>query len=429
MKTLKATGLLLFAAIAFLAFATPKAAMAQPGVRVSFQLFYDQLAPYGEWIDDPEYGYVWLPDAGPNFQPYATNGHWVMTNYGNTWVSNYSWGWAPFHYGRWIYTDYYGWAWIPDYEWGPAWVSWRSGGGYYGWAPLGPSMSISINVGIPHHYWVFVPQRYITSPRIYNYYIPYRNRITIFNRTTIINNTYVYNNRSYVSGPRRAEIERATRSRISVRDIRSTNRPGRARVDSRSVSLYRPDVDRSSRTSARPARATRASAVRNASSSRSDVRSASGRSHTTRSAERPRTRANTVAAPRTRDRSNDAITPQAANRGSNSSTVRSSRPVDAGSNSRNTTRPSRVSSRESGAQTRSVRPQSRASRPAADRNTVRASSRTHSRSSEARAARPTRSQSRPAVSSTRSENGRNSVSRGGNSRSVERGNTSSRRDR
>lgn len=429
MKTLKATGLLLFAAIAFVAVATPKAVTAQPGVRVSFQLFYDQLAPYGEWVDDPEYGYIWLPDAGPDFQPYATNGHWVMTNYGNTWVSNYSWGWAPFHYGRWIYTDYYGWAWVPGYEWGPAWVSWRSGGGYYGWAPLGPRMSININIGIPHHHWVFVPQRYLTSPRIYNYYIPYRNRVTIFNRTTIINNTYVYNNRTYVSGPRRAEIERVTRSRISVRDVRSTNRPGRARVDSRSVNLYRPDIDRDSRTSARPSRVTSASAVRNTANSRGEVRSASSRNQAIRSADRSRSRTNTVTAPRTRDLSDDAITPRAADRRSNS-TVRSSRPAAAESSARGVTRPARVSSRESGAQNRSVRPQSRASRPAADRNTVQASSRTHSRNDETRAARPVgRTQSRPAVSANRSENRRNSVSRGGNSRAVERGNTPSRRDR
>jgi hypothetical protein len=97
--------------------------------------FYDDLSPYGQWVQTPEYGRVWIPDAGPDFQPYASNGHWVMTEYGNTWVSDYAWGWAPFHYGRWYQDRYRGWAWIPGRDWGPAWVSWRSGGGYYGWAP------------------------------------------------------------------------------------------------------------------------------------------------------------------------------------------------------------------------------------------------------------------------------------------------------
>src|SRR5690606_8528916 len=206
--------------------------------------------------------YIWLPYAEDGFQPYATNGHWVMTSYGNTWVSNYDWGWAPFHYGRWTYSDYYGWAWVPGYEWGPAWVSWRSGGGYYGWAPLGPRMSINVHIGIPHHHWVFVQQRYICSPRLYSYYAPYRNRVRIYNRTTIINNTYVYNNRTYVSGPRRSELERATGSRVAVREISRASRPGRASVNSRSVSLYRPEVDRNSRSSARPARVADVSAVR-----------------------------------------------------------------------------------------------------------------------------------------------------------------------
>ena len=121
---------------------------------ISFQVFYDELLPYGDWIRDPVHGYVWVPYAEPNFQPYATNGHWVMSTYGNTWVSNYAWGWAPFHYGRWYFDDYLGWAWVPGYEWGPAWVNWRSNAGYYGWAPLGPGISIHVAVNIPSHHWI-----------------------------------------------------------------------------------------------------------------------------------------------------------------------------------------------------------------------------------------------------------------------------------
>ena len=99
---------------------------------VSFQVFYNELSPYGDWVMDPTYGYVWVPFVEQGFHPYGTNGYWEMTNFGNTWVSNYQWGWAPFHYGRWFWDDYLGWAWVPGYEWGPAWVNWRTGGGYYG---------------------------------------------------------------------------------------------------------------------------------------------------------------------------------------------------------------------------------------------------------------------------------------------------------
>ena len=86
----------------------------QPGYDVPVESFYDELAPYGQWRQYPGYGNAWVPNAGPGFQPYASNGHWVMTEYGNTWVSDYDWGWAPFHYGRWIYDPAYGgWLWIP----------------------------------------------------------------------------------------------------------------------------------------------------------------------------------------------------------------------------------------------------------------------------------------------------------------------------
>src|SRR3546814_15238110 len=89
-------------------------------------------------------------------------------------------------------------------------------------------MSINVHFGIPRHHWVFVPQRYIVSPRLYSYYVPYRNRVRIYNTTTIINNTYVYNNHTYVSGPRRSELERATGSRVAVREGKRWSRPGRA---------------------------------------------------------------------------------------------------------------------------------------------------------------------------------------------------------
>src|SRR5262249_40920909 len=103
--------------------------------------FRGALSPYGEWISVPGVGEVWRPFervVGGDFQPYSTNGHWVYTDYGWTWESDYSWGWAPFHYGRWVYRPRWGWMWRPGREWGPAWVQWRQGGGYLGWAPMGP---------------------------------------------------------------------------------------------------------------------------------------------------------------------------------------------------------------------------------------------------------------------------------------------------
>ncbi len=105
----------------------PHEAEAKKYYGVSFQVFYDELSPYGDWVKDARYGYIWLPAVREDFHPYGTEGHWVMTEYGNAWVSYYDWGWAPFHYGRWYFDDYFqSWAWIPGYEWGPAWVNWRT---------------------------------------------------------------------------------------------------------------------------------------------------------------------------------------------------------------------------------------------------------------------------------------------------------------
>ena len=214
---------------------------------ITYQTFYDDLSPYGDWIYYPEYGYVWQPDMGPDFRPYSTGGHWVWSDeYEWMWVSDYDWGWAPFHYGRWLYDPYYGWLWVPGYEWAPAWVVWRSGGDYYGWAPLRPGFNISIGFGnydAPYDYWCFAPRRYITSYNIYDYCIDRRQNVNIFNNTVIINN-YNYSRNVFVTGPRRSEAEIYTRERIRPVQFRQSSRPGRTEFRNNEVSFFRPNVRR-----------------------------------------------------------------------------------------------------------------------------------------------------------------------------------------
>ena len=231
---------------------------------ISSQDFYDNLSQYGTWINDPQYGDVWVPDAEDDFMPYGTQGHWVLTEYGNTWVSDYPWGWATFHYGRWHYDDYYGWEWIPGYEWAPAWVSWREGGGYYSWAPLMPGISISLAFGsgyhVPNRYWVCAPQAYINSPNIRNYYVPHTRMVTIIRNTTIINNTYVRGNQRYIAGPRAADIQQVTHQRPVVYNINNASRPGAINVHNNAVNIYRPAVKKAP--DARPERVVDGAAYR-----------------------------------------------------------------------------------------------------------------------------------------------------------------------
>jgi hypothetical protein len=211
---------------------------------ITFQQFYDDLTPYGQWVDYSNYGYVWVPDE-VGFRPYYSNGRWVYTDYGWTWASNYDWGWAPFHYGRWLYDQAYGWMWVPGYDWAPAWVSWRSGGDYYGWAPLGPEINVGDNFGsnIPYGYWSFVPRRYINEPRINNYYINRQQNVTIINNTIIVNNTRENNSRKvYIAGPSADDVEKDTHEKINTAKIIQKNRPGTDEVTSGSVVLYKPTV-------------------------------------------------------------------------------------------------------------------------------------------------------------------------------------------
>ncbi|MET4138494.1 DUF6600 domain-containing protein [Pedobacter sp. UYP1] len=224
---------------------TAQKSMAQGGYDdISLQSFYDELSPYGTWIQDPQYGNVWRPDVDQDdFRPYYSDGRWAMTEYGNTWVSDYDWGWAPFHYGRWVNNRFNQWVWIPDTVWGPAWVSWRSGAGYYGWAPLGPGISININIGgggynTPNNWWNFIPQSSIYS----NNYPRYSSRnITIINRTTIINNTYGRGGRdTYYTGPRAEDIRRVTNRDVRVYNISRSERPGRTSISNNNINIYNP---------------------------------------------------------------------------------------------------------------------------------------------------------------------------------------------
>ena len=44
-----------------------------------YEEFYNQLAPYGRWIDYPGEGVVWVPNVEQGFRPYSSNGHWVYS--------------------------------------------------------------------------------------------------------------------------------------------------------------------------------------------------------------------------------------------------------------------------------------------------------------------------------------------------------------
>lgn len=230
-------------------------------VSVSLQVFYDDLSPYGNWVDNPDYGYVWIPKVPQGFSPYNTNGHWVFTEAGWTWVSDYSWGWAPFHYGRWYSDANYGWVWVPDTEWGPGWVSWRHSDSYYGWAPIGPGINIEIayssGYSVPSNHWNFVRNRDFGRRNLNNYYVDNSNNVTIINNTTVINNIQRDGRRnvSYSAGPERDEVRQRTGTNFAPMVIRDRDKPKGNTVqkaNKNELQLYRPQVARTNNQGAAP---------------------------------------------------------------------------------------------------------------------------------------------------------------------------------
>ena len=90
------------------------------------------LEPYGNWIEDREWGTIWVPAyVRKGFTPYATDGHWK----GKEWTSDYPWGWVTFHYGRWVQSKR-GWVWIPGRLYSPAWATWEADDR---WVAIGPT--------------------------------------------------------------------------------------------------------------------------------------------------------------------------------------------------------------------------------------------------------------------------------------------------
>jgi hypothetical protein len=180
---------------------------------VSVDFFYNNLNG-GSWVEVGNYGYCWQPDVAvsdSSWRPYA-DGYWAYTDEGWTWVSYEDFGWATYHYGRWVRLADYGWVWKPGYEWGPAWVSWRFGGGYAGWAPLPPETEVvyesqpltghlDVEFDIGPGYYNFVDLRYIGEPVLRSRIVDVNQNVTYINQTVNVTNITYKNKTVYNYGP------------------------------------------------------------------------------------------------------------------------------------------------------------------------------------------------------------------------------------
>ncbi len=208
---------------------------------------YNYLAPHGNWIDMDNYGYVWIPrHMGYRWRPYS-QGHWIMTDYGWTWMANEPWGSIPFHYGRWGYDDDFGWFWVPGNVWGPAWVSWRWGNQYAGWAPLPPGIEFRagmdfarLSFNIPIRFWIFLQAGRFLDRDIHRYALPYERNVTIINYTSVHNNIYYRDNRIFNEGMGIDNVRKATRRDVPRYKVQDARQPGQSRIVGSDVQVYRP---------------------------------------------------------------------------------------------------------------------------------------------------------------------------------------------
>lgn len=227
-------------------------------VDLSIDFFYDNIGDGGSWVEVADYGYCWQPTvavSNRSWRPY-TDGYWAYTDVGWTWVSYEDFGWATYHYGRWVRLRGRGWIWVPGREWGPAWVSWRTGGDYVGWAPLPPrgtgeviydsrpiTAQVDIDFDIGPSYYNFIDVRYIGEPVLRERIFAADQNVTYITRTVNVTNITYRDNQVYNYGP-----DYNTLSRYSTRPIQRLSLQREANVDplaaARSRSLMKVQGDR-----------------------------------------------------------------------------------------------------------------------------------------------------------------------------------------
>lgn len=217
------------------------------GAALDIGYCYDYLAPYGTWIHHDSYGYVWCPrHMGYRWRPYS-DGRWIWSDWGWTWISDYDWGWMPFHYGRWGWDNDCGWFWVPGTMWGPAWVMWRWSDLYFGWAPIPPGLNFragldfdALALGIPYDFWIFVGGSHFLDRDLGRYCLPYERNATIVGLTAPRNRFEFRGSRMVNSGIDAETIHRITRRQVLRYDLADSGRPGGVRVVGRQAQIYRP---------------------------------------------------------------------------------------------------------------------------------------------------------------------------------------------
>ncbi len=248
---------------------SPLASRAEAQTEVSLNFFYDNLSDQGSWLDVAGYGYCFQPQIAvgdSDWRPYA-DGYWAYTDQGWAWVSYEDFGWATYHYGRWADLGDFGWVWVPGYEWAPAWVSWRTGGDYIGWAPLPPNPEpvyegraitgqVDLQFDIGPEYYNFVSLQYIGEPVLRRRIVRRQENVAIINRTVNVTNITYNNSTVYNYGPSYERVNRYSErpvQRLTIQrestvnniNIQGGGRRNLSRVNNGQLTIVAPQIQKS----------------------------------------------------------------------------------------------------------------------------------------------------------------------------------------
>jgi hypothetical protein len=205
--------------------------------------FDNALAPYGTWLQQPDYGVCWQPAVetdNPDWRPYLDDGQWLYSDSGWYWNSQYPWGWAAFHYGTWIDDPDNGWVWVPGNVWAPAWVVWRAAPSYIGWAPVPPKTAVNAlakstikkkPVGLPASSFTFVGASNLLSRNLPRHVLSAQRAGALVQAAEIVD-----------GGLSRFTVSLAAHRSVPTIALRAAASPETAgpSADRRSLAVYRP---------------------------------------------------------------------------------------------------------------------------------------------------------------------------------------------
>ena len=108
---------------------------------------FSDLYTYGSWYSLGGLGYGWRPfGAAFGWSPF-TYGDWFNDpSFGWSFIGSAPWGWLPYHYGGWVFSPSYGWVWAPSGFGGGGPVAYRPvtavfvhSGSTFGYVPAHPA--------------------------------------------------------------------------------------------------------------------------------------------------------------------------------------------------------------------------------------------------------------------------------------------------